>query len=235
MWDFISHCHVRHCNLQMKKKATFNRIITLLFYYRSEKVSVALFSAEWAEQCQQILDVLNDLSKKTEYTSAIQFLNVPAEDLSEISLKHQIEAVPTVLFFRKGQAIDRIDGVNIAALTTKCKSFVNANVSEADAKKSLEDRLKELINKAKVMIFMKGDRVTPRCGFSKQLVAIVNETKVPYETFDILTDEEVRQGLKTYSDWPTYPQVYVDGELIGGLDIIKELVAANELESTLNG
>lgn len=56
-----------------------------------------------------------------------------------------------------------------------------------------------------------------------------------YDTFDILTDEEVRQGLKTYSDWPTYPQLYVKGELIGGLDIIKELQANGELESTLNG
>lgn len=55
-----------------------------------------------------------------------------------------------------------------------------------------------------------------------------------YDTFDILTDEEVRQGLKTYSDWPTYPQLYVKGELIGGLDIIKELQANGELESTLN-
>lgn len=58
---------------------------------------------------------------------------------------------------------------------------------------------------------------------------------MPYETFDILTDEEVRQGLKTYSDWPTYPQVYVKGELIGGLDIIKEMQASNELISTLQG
>lgn len=58
---------------------------------------------------------------------------------------------------------------------------------------------------------------------------------LPYETFDILSDEEVRQGLKTYSDWPTYPQVYVKGELIGGLDIIKELIANNELVAALNG
>lgn len=57
----------------------------------------------------------------------------------------------------------------------------------------------------------------------------------PYETFDILSDEEVRQGLKTYSDWPTYPQVYVKGELVGGLDIIKETLAAGELEATLSG
>lgn len=57
---------------------------------------------------------------------------------------------------------------------------------------------------------------------------------VQYGTFDILSDEEVRQGLKTYSDWPTYPQLYVKGELIGGLDIIKELQASDELNSTLN-
>lgn len=60
-------------------------------------------------------------------------------------------------------------------------------------------------------------------------------SSISYETFDILNDEEVRQGLKTYSDWPTYPQVYVKGELIGGLDIIKELKANNELETALKG
>lgn len=84
------------------------------------------------------------------------------------------------------------------------------------------------------MIFMKGDRTAPRCGFSKQLIQIINETGVAYETFDILADEEVRQGLKTYSDWPTYPQVYVNGELQGGLDIIKEMKASGELINVLN-
>lgn len=204
-------------------------------HFRSEKVSVVLFSADWAEQCNQILDVFNDLAKKSEYSNAIEFLNVPAEDLSEISLQHQIEAVPTVLFLRSGKAIDRIDGVDIASLTVKCKSFAGA-LADANAEKvNLEDRLKALINQSKVMIFVKGDRNTPRCGFSKQLIAILNETKIPYETFDILSDEEVRQGLKTFSDWPTYPQVYVNGELIGGLDIIKELLASGELVSSLNG
>lgn len=195
-----------------------------------------LFSADWAEQCTQILNVLTDLSKKPEYAAVIQFLNVPAEDLSEVSLRHQIEAVPTVLFIRSGSAIDRIDGVDIASLSIKCKSFVEKTISSGgDSQISLNDRLKALINRAKVMIFMKGDRNAPRCGFSKQLIGIVNETNIAYETFDILTNEEVRQGLKDYSDWPTYPQVYVNGELIGGLDIIKELVANNELISTLNG
>lgn len=178
---------------------------------------------------------MTDLSKKPEYDVAIQFLDVPAEDLSEVSLKHQIEAVPTVLFIRSGTAIDRIDGVDIAALSLKCKAFVEKNAGAGDSQTNLNERLKTLITRAKVMIFMKGDRNTPRCGFSKQLIAILNEIKVDYDTFDILSDEEVRQGLKVYSDWPTYPQVYVNGELIGGLDIIKELVAGNELISALNG
>lgn len=197
---------------------------------------MVLFSADWAEQCTQILDVMTELSKKPEYAAVIQFLNVPAEELSDVSLKHQIEAVPTVLFIRSGSAIDRIDGVDVASLSLKCKSFVDKSPSTGgDSQANLNDRLKALINRAKVMIFMKGDRNTPRCGFSKQLIQIVNDTKISYDTFDILSDEEVRQGLKVYSDWPTYPQVYVNGELIGGLDIIKELVANNELISTLNG
>ncbi|KAG4067889.1 hypothetical protein HA402_010575 [Bradysia odoriphaga] len=198
----------------------------------SNAVTVVLFSADWAEQCKQILDVMGELSKLPDLNE-ISFLNVPAEEFSEISLKHQVDAVPTVIFFRNNTAIDRIDGIDIAKLTETCKKL--ANSSSQNSKGSLEDRLKSLINKSKVMIFMKGDRVTPRCGFSKQLIAIVNEVGVPYETFDILSDEDVRQGLKTYSDWPTYPQLYVNGELIGGLDIIKELLAGGELPSTLNG
>merc|ERR1712107_515416 len=97
---------------------------------------------------------------------------------------------------------------------------------------SLESRLKSLTHQAPVMVFMKGDPSQPKCGFSKQLMPILQETKVPFSTFDILTDEEVRQGLKTFSNWPTFPQVYVKGELIGGLDIIKELVEAGDLTPT---
>lgn len=99
----------------------------------------------------------------------------------------------------------------------------------------LEERLKKLINRSELMIFMKGDRTVPRCGFSRQLIEILNETKLPYDTFDILNDEEVRQGLKTFSNWPTYPQVYAKGNLVGGLDIIKELKESGELLSALQG
>lgn len=133
---------------------------------------MVLFSAPWAEQCQHILDVLADLSSKSAFNE-LQFVDIAAEDYSEISMTHQIEAVPTIVFFRSGAALDRIDGVDVAALTAKCKEF--AGVVE-DEKTSIEDRLKALINRAPIMMFMKGDRNTPRCGFSKQLIAILNDT-----------------------------------------------------------
>ncbi|XP_055848827.1 glutaredoxin 3 [Episyrphus balteatus] len=195
----------------------------------SEKTSVVLFSAPWAEQCKQVEDVLTEISNLG-YTN-LQFASLNAESFPEISMKHQIEAVPTIIFFTKGQAVNRVDGVNVASINQICKDL--GSKSGAGSGASLEDRLKALINKSDVMIFMKGSRDAPKCGFSKQLIAIVNEIGIQYGTFDILTDEEVRQGLKTYSDWPTYPQLYVKGELIGGLDIIKELLASGELESTL--
>ena len=80
---------------------------------------------------------------------------------------------------------------------------------------------------------MKGTPQQPECGFSSQLISIMSEYDYEYGYFNIFTDDEVRQGLKEYSKWPTYPQVYVKGSLIGGLDIIKELHQEKELEDEL--
>jgi len=100
----------------------------------------------------------------------------------------------------------------------------------------LNKRLQSLISSAPVMLFMKGSPDAPRCGFSRKLCEILKKyPSVQFKSFDILEDQEVRQGLKEYSNWPTYPQVYVKGELIGGLDIITELDQGGELESSLTG
>lgn len=99
---------------------------------------------------------------------------------------------------------------------------------------TLTERLEQLIKKAPVMVFMKGSPDAPRCGFSRTLMEILKNNKVSFDSFDILTDEEVRQGLKEYSNWPTYPQVYAKGTLVGGLDIIKELQESGELVAALN-
>ena len=80
---------------------------------------------------------------------------------------------------------------------------------------------------------MKGTPETPRCGFSRTAVELLQGAKITFSTFDILGDEEVRQGLKKYSNWPTYPQLYGDGKLVGGLDIMKELNEEGELADNL--
>ena len=98
---------------------------------------------------------------------------------------------------------------------------------------SLDERLKALIHRAPVMIFMKGLPSQPKCGFSRTMVQILDTLGVAYDSFDILTDEEVRQGLKQYSDWPTYPQLYVHGELMGGLDIVQEMYDDGTLPAAL--
>ncbi|KAL6641273.1 hypothetical protein ACP70R_019454 [Stipagrostis hirtigluma subsp. patula] len=101
-------------------------------------------------------------------------------------------------------------------------------------KETLEDRLKALISSAPVMLFMKGTPDAPRCGFSSKVVNALKKEGVSFGSFDILSDEEVRQGLKTYSNWPTFPQLYYKSELIGGCDIILELEKSGELKSTLS-
>lgn len=102
----------------------------------------------------------------------------------------------------------------------------------APSKEELDTRLGELVKAAPVMLFMKGTPSAPQCGFSRQTVSILREKGVRYGFFNILADDEVRQGLKEYSDWPTFPQVYVGGELIGGLDIVSEIML-NEMETLL--
>merc|ERR1712098_397912 len=100
-------------------------------------------------------------------------------------------------------------------------------------KEDLETKLKRLINANKCMLFMKGHPNEPKCGFSRQTVALLAGIDAQYGTFDILKDDEVRQGLKTFSNWPTYPQFYVNGSLLGGLDIIKELIEEGEFQEQL--
>jgi Grx4 family monothiol glutaredoxin len=88
------------------------------------------------------------------------------------------------------------------------------------SKEDLHKRLSDLVKAAPVMLFMKGTPSAPQCGFSRQLVALLRENSVKYGFFNILADDEVRQGLKEFADWPTFPQLWVNGDLVGGLDIV---------------
>jgi monothiol glutaredoxin len=98
---------------------------------------------------------------------------------------------------------------------------------------SLQQRIKELIATSPVFVFMKGNKLMPQCGFSNNVVQILQALGVPFETFDVLSDMEIRQGIKEFSDWPTVPQVYLNGEFLGGSDILIELYNSGELRETL--
>jgi monothiol glutaredoxin len=94
-------------------------------------------------------------------------------------------------------------------------------------------RIETLVNSSPVFVFMKGTKLMPQCGFSNNVVQILNALGISFETFDVLTDMEIRQGIKDFSDWPTIPQVYVKGEFMGGSDILIEMYNNGELKDKL--
>ena len=94
----------------------------------------------------------------------------------------------------------------------------------------LKERIDTLVEENKIMVFMKGNKLMPQCGFSNNVVQILNTLGVPFETLDILADQESRQGIKEYSNWPTIPQVYINGQFVGGSDILIEMYNKGELQ-----
>jgi monothiol glutaredoxin len=97
----------------------------------------------------------------------------------------------------------------------------------------LRKRIADTIARGRVMLFMKGNPAMPQCGFSAAVVGILKEEGVPFDSYNILADQELREGLKEYSSWPTFPQLYVDGKLVGGADIVRDLHAKGQLAQIL--
>ena len=97
----------------------------------------------------------------------------------------------------------------------------------------LQSRIQGIVDSGPTVLFMKGNPAAPQCGFSAQVVQVLNRLLPEYETFDVLSDSEVREGVKDFSDWPTIPQLYVGGEFLGGCDIVKEMYDSGELHDAL--
>ena len=97
-----------------------------------------------------------------------------------------------------------------------------------------KERISGIVGENEVVLFMKGTPLFPQCGFSSRAVHILDHCGVTYESVDVLQDMEIRQGIKTYSDWPTIPQLYVKGEFVGGSDIMMEMFEAGELQQMMD-
>ncbi|KAL3059931.1 hypothetical protein OYC64_014517 [Pagothenia borchgrevinki] len=213
-------------------EATTNQQFKDILAKAGKCLTVVHFQAAWAPQCGQMNEVMAVLAKEHTHTT---FVKLEAEAVPEVSEKYEIASVPTFLFFKGGEKVDRLDGAHAPELTKKVERLAVAGSAAAGVESGTADlnqRLKKLINAAPCMLFIKGSSQEPRCGFSRQIVGLLKEHNIQFSTFDILSDEEVRQELKTYSNWPTYPQLYANGELVGGLDIVKELAESGELENT---
>ncbi|XP_076759355.1 glutaredoxin 3 [Xylocopa sonorina] len=206
-------------------------------YVKSQDLSVIHFYAPWADQCSLINDVIEEMSKLDEY-KGVKFAKIEAEKVPNVSWKAGITAAPTVVLVRNQTVLDRVDGANPSAIAEKIRHHSSGGdstpIEACKANDNLEERLKKLINQAPCMLFMKGSPANPRCGFSRTIVSLLDSYKADYQSFDILQDNAVREGLKKFSDWPTYPQLYINGELIGGLDIVREMSKSGELESMLS-
>lgn len=100
---------------------------------------------------------------------------------------------------------------------------------------SIQDAIKQEVSTNDVVLFMKGTPQMPMCGFSSQVVQILDYLGVDYKGVNVLADEEIRQGIKEFSNWPTIPQLYVKGEFVGGCDIVREMFQSGELVSHLEG
>ncbi len=98
---------------------------------------------------------------------------------------------------------------------------------------SIQEKIKQQITENEVIIYMKGNAELPMCGFSARAVNILKSCGVKFATVDVLQDEEIRQGIKVYSNWPTIPQLYIRGEFVGGSDIMAEMFETGELQQLL--
>lgn len=118
--------------------------------------------------------------------------------------------------------------------------ILNKDISEvkelapSQVEGELKDRIEGIIKSDKIVLFMKGNSDFPQCGFSANTVAILKHLGKSFTTFDILQDMDIRQGLKEYSNWPTFPQLYLNGKLVGGNDIITEMFESGDLAEALN-
>ncbi len=113
------------------------------------------------------------------------------------------------------------------------RTSVYCTCEEMPLTEALKTQLSELVSSKKVLLFMKGNKHFPQCGFSAQVIGILNELKAPYDTVNVLSDPAIREGIKEFSSWPTIPQLYVGGQFVGGCDIVKDMYASGELKKLL--
>lgn len=185
---------------------------------------VVNFHAPWAPPCAQMNQVFIELHKAQPATTSLRFATAAAEALPDLTAKYDISTVPTFLCFAQARVVRRRSGADPAALAADVKWLAEASLDQ------LQKAACEVVaNLGEITLVMKGSPDTPKCGFSRQVVELLRGEGVVFKHFDVLQDDEVRQWMKTYADWATYPMLFASGRLVGGLDVLRQLKEEGKL------
>jgi len=202
---------------------------------------VVHFWADWAEQCKQVDQIISALQQVHQQKAT--FARCEAENIDDVAKKFKISAVPTTIIISKGLEVARVNGVDPAGLNAAVAKFTSSSspASELTPRtnvpltETLTQQLHRLTHKSGIVLFMKGIPSEPKCKFSRATMELLTQVQSDFLSnkdfsyFNILEDEDVRQGIKEYSKWPTFPQLYINGDLVGGLDVMKEMHEEGEL------
>ncbi|KAF7326209.1 Glutaredoxin [Mycena kentingensis (nom. inval.)] len=233
------------------------------------RLSLLYFWAPWAAPCTQMNAVVTELARRH---PTLLVLSIEAEEQVDITESFAVDAVPAFLVLRVSRVVfplfpsaermqghtllSRISGADASALTKSIATHIGAPSPLSPLPAELDARMRSLMRQNWIVLFMKGTPDAPRCGFSRKIVALLHARGVPFDYFDILKDEAVRQGkhcaahfrevgfaeltkrdagLKRLNDWPTFPQLIINGSFVGGLDVVQDMVDNGEFDAAIKG
>jgi len=213
----------------IKTEKEFNQ----LCLHNFDKLFVLVFFAEWHEPSVHLTNVTKSLAKQYEGKCIFVSVNADEQQLEALSQKFNVELVPTVIFMKSTkEVLHRIEEDSPATLSTKVEEYYNSFKAAFETEKTrMFAKIEEILKSFPLVIFIKGSPEAPKCGFSEQLLDQLRELRLKFQHFDILSDENVRNWLRYYASWITYPQVYVQGKLVGGLDVTKEKIKSGEFQA----
>lgn len=201
---------------------------------------VVHYVADWCPPCKDVSAALSTIP--TQYGGKVRYVEIDVTKHEDICAANEVESVPFVAYYRfnpklegeaKQQLVSTVNGAKINSIIRNVRSLFGNGQDSRSAFATLDEYIASIINRDRIVIFITGTPSHPMCGFTGKLCRLLEQYKVEYTYFDIMADDELCVRLKDYSNWPTYPQLYVSGKLIGGLDIVMELEKEGELKETL--
>lgn len=213
----------------IKAEKEFNQ----LCLHNFDKLFVVIFFADWHEPSVHLTNIAKSLAKS--YEDKVIFAVINADEQDAIAQKFNVELVPTIIFMKSTkEVLHRVEEDSPSILSQKVEEYSKVFKVTFEAEKTkMFAKIEEILRTYPLVIFIKGTPTTPKCGFSEQLLDQLRELRIKFHHFDILSDENIRNWLRHYANWITYPQVYIEGKLVGGLDVVKDLIKSGEFQKKI--